>query len=107
MPKVRNWTFNALGLQHSMLKVGDPKSSAIGLQLLVSKVETWDSFSNDIFFEISFCAKKLLEKKNWKLNKLNWEGNYLLQVFNNAWMLSSPYLSLDPRCKNWGPRNIH
>jgi hypothetical protein len=47
-----------------MLKVGDPKSSAIGLQLLVSKVETWDSFSNDIFFEISFCAKKLLEKKN-------------------------------------------
>jgi hypothetical protein len=56
MPKVGDQTFSVLGHQISTLKVGDPKSGAFGLQLLVPKVETQDFFANENFLEFFFWS---------------------------------------------------
>jgi hypothetical protein len=60
MSKVGDQTFSSLAFQFSTPKVGDLKSGVIGLQLLVLKIETQDSFVDEKFPKIFFYLKKSL-----------------------------------------------
>jgi hypothetical protein len=51
VPKVGNQTFTTIGLQLSKLEVGNLEQCTFGLQLLVSKVGTWDFFAKENFLE--------------------------------------------------------